>query len=70
VSRITPQSLRTLQRFYEAKQVQKSGGILYGPDSSRWPARWFDTVALLEAEIAREEYAGKRAIAAHIASRT
>lgn len=63
VSLITQDSIDTVQQFMRAKRVHEgSGGVLYGPDSSRWPARWFDAVELLERECKREEAACMKAI--------
>ena len=62
VSCITPESLTAVRQFSEAKRTQKLGGVLYGPDSSLWPARWWDTVTLLQYEVDREEAAANRAI--------
>ena len=62
VSVITPESKAAIGKFYEAKAAQKLGGVLYGPDSSLWPARWFATVTLLQYEIEREEAAAQKAI--------
>jgi hypothetical protein len=42
----------------------KLGGVLYGPDSSRWSARWYDTAVLLQYEIEREEAAMHKAMRA------
>ncbi|HEY2014643.1 MAG TPA: hypothetical protein VGH38_14130 [Bryobacteraceae bacterium] len=63
VSVITPESQRVLDQFYQARRVNKaSGAVLLGADSSLWPARWYDAVALLQGEIEREEAAAQRAI--------
>ena len=64
VAVITPESLAAVRQFSEAKRTQKLGGVLYGPDSSRWPARWHDVVTLLQYEIEREEAAMHRAMRA------
>ena len=64
VSVITPESLTTVRRFSDARRTQKLGGVLYGPDSSRWPARWHDIVTLLQHEIEREEAAMHKAMRA------
>jgi hypothetical protein len=61
VSVITPESLTAVHRFSEARRTQKLGGVLYGPDSSRWPARWHAVVTLLQHEIEREEAAMHKA---------
>lgn len=62
VSLISDNAARTLNRFYESKLAQKAGGVFYGADSSRWPARWFDAVVLLEHETNRAEHAQQRAL--------
>ena len=55
VALIRPESLEAIQDFLRAQRVKEAtGGVLYGPDSSEWPARWFDTVDLLQGEIERE----------------
>ena len=53
-----------VRQFSEAKRTQKLGGVLYGPDSSRWPARWHAVVTLLQYEIEREEAAMHKAMRA------
>lgn len=65
VSVITPESLSVTRQFFNARRALKMGGALYGSDSSRWPARWFDAVTLLQHEIEREEAAGQKAINAY-----
>ena len=62
VSVITPDSTLAVRQFSEAKRTQKLGGVLYGPDSSLWPARWHAIVTLLQYEIEREEAAAQKAI--------
>lgn len=69
VSVIDPESTVILNRFFEARRALKLGGVLYGPDSSRWPSRWFDSVNLLQHEMEREEAASTRAINAYQQSR-
>jgi hypothetical protein len=69
VSVITDESIRTVQRFFEAKRTQKLGGVMFGPDSSQWPARWFETVSLIEQELDREHSAFKAAESAYISQR-
>lgn len=64
VSVITPESLTEVRRFSEARRAVKLGGVLYGPDSSRWSARWYDTAVLLQYEIEREEAAMHKAMRA------
>jgi hypothetical protein len=64
VSLISDVAARTLNRFYESKLVAKSGGVLYGADSSQWPSRWFDAVVILEHETNRAERAEHRAMSA------
>jgi hypothetical protein len=55
VALIAPESLDLIQEFMRAQRVREAtGGVLYGPDSSAWPARWFDVVDLLQVEIERE----------------
>jgi hypothetical protein len=49
----------------DARRTQKLGGVLYGPDSSRWPARWFDAVSTLQFEVEQEEAAARQAINAY-----
>jgi len=65
VSVITPESLAAVRQFSEARRTHKLGGVLHGADSSLWPARWYDAVALLEYEIEREEAAAQKAIHAY-----
>jgi hypothetical protein len=62
VSVITPESKQAVGKFYEARATQKLGGTMYGPDASLWPARWHNTVTLLQHEIEREEAAATMAI--------
>jgi hypothetical protein len=60
-----PESLRLIGEFWRARRVREaSGGVLYGPDAAEWPARWFDTVELLQGEVMREEQACQRAVRA------
>jgi hypothetical protein len=65
VSAIKQESLAAIRQFSEARRTQKLGGVLYGPDASLWPARWHETVTLLQYEIEREEAASKKAINAY-----
>jgi hypothetical protein len=65
VSAITQESLAAVRQFSEARRSEKLGGVLYGPDSSRWPARWHDTVILLQYEIECEAAAATKAINAY-----
>ena len=59
------ESLRLIAEFIRARRVREaSGGVLYGPDAARWPARWFDAVDVLQAEVMREEAACHRALKA------
>jgi hypothetical protein len=69
VSIITPESEQAIQKFFSAQRVQKgAGGVLYGPDSSAWPARWFDTVSILQGEIERADNAFEAAKATYIST--
>lgn len=62
VALITRESMELVQDFLRGQRVREAtGGVLYGPDSSEWPARWFDAVDLLQAEVEREERAGHAA---------
>jgi hypothetical protein len=65
VSAITQDSLAAVRQFSEARRTQKLGGVLYGTDASLWPARWHETVTLLQYEIEREAAAAAKAINAH-----
>lgn len=65
VSVITPESIAAVCKFFEARRALKLGGVLYGADASRWPARWWDTVSLLQHEVEREEAAATKAINAY-----
>jgi hypothetical protein len=62
VALISPESLRLVSQFFEARRVQKLGGVLHGSDGSRWPARWWDAVNLIQLEIEKEESAANKAI--------
>jgi hypothetical protein len=64
VSVITTDSIAAVRRFAESKRAQKAGGVLYGVDASGWPARWWDTVILLQYEVDREEAAANKAMRA------
>lgn len=56
------ESLELLRKFYGGQRVHKAtGGVLYGGDSSEWPARWFDAVSLIQLEIDREDSARHKA---------
>jgi hypothetical protein len=62
ISCITPESLSVVQKFFAARRAHKLGGVFYGPDSSLWPARWFEAVSILQHELEREESAAQKAI--------
>jgi hypothetical protein len=62
VAVITQDSIAAARQFSEANRTHKLGGVLYGPDSSRWPARWHDVVTILQYEIEREQAAANRAL--------
>lgn len=63
VALIRHESLRLIQDFMRAQRVKEAtGGVLFGPDSSEWPARWFDVVDLLQMEIERETRAHNAAM--------
>lgn len=65
VARITDESLRLVRDFARAKRVHEaSGGVLYGPDSSLWRARWMDAVELIEMEVQRADAALHEAVGA------
>lgn len=58
IARISEESLRWIRDFSRAKRVHgAAGGVLYGPDSARWPARWFDAVDVIEIEVQKAEAA-------------
>lgn len=49
VSVITPRIKRLVSMAMESRQVHGACGATFGgPDSSKWPAWWFDTVATVE----------------------
>ena len=49
VSCITAESRWLVEQEGRARQVKEaSGASLFGPDSSRWPAAWFDAVGVIE----------------------
>jgi hypothetical protein len=63
VALITAESLELIDQFTRARRVREAtGGVLYGSDSTEWPARWFDAVDLIQAEIEREERACRAAV--------
>lgn len=63
VSLVTSESQRFLANFYAGERVRKAtGGVLYGPDSSKWSARWFDAVDVIQAEIQRIDSAFHKAL--------
>lgn len=65
VARITDESMRLVRDFSRAKRVHgASGGVLYGPDSGKWPARWFDAVDVIESESQKAKMALDAAVAA------
>ena len=35
--------------------VRESGAVLYGPNTAKWPARYFDAVVIAEQERARAD---------------
>jgi hypothetical protein len=63
VALVRQESLDWIQEFDRAQRVKEAtGGVLYGPDSSEWPARWFDVVDLLQIETEREDRARNAAL--------
>lgn len=57
--------MRLIEDFFRGQRVLKgSGGVFYGPDSSIWPARWFDAVEIIQGEIQREDAAFQKALRA------
>lgn len=68
---ITPESLEAVERYSRSRRTHEAtGGVLYGADSSLWPARWVDTVALLSCEEERANAAWERARADWVRSQT
>lgn len=60
----TPETMAAIDRYFRAERMHSAmGGVLYGPDSSLWPARWVDTVNVLSGEIEREDAAREGAFA-------
>jgi hypothetical protein len=58
VARVTVESQRLIGEYSRAKRVRESlGGVVYGADAGRWPARWFDAVECIELESQRAEAA-------------
>jgi hypothetical protein len=56
-----------VHRFFQQERAHKAtGGVLYGADINKWPARWLDVVTLIQGEIDRERGAYERAKAAYI----
>jgi len=62
---IRPESMALVMEIHAANQIHEAtGSAFYGPDSSRWDARWFDavrTVAVEEIRISNSEYEVTRA---------
>lgn len=64
-------AVEAVDRYHRAERVHRAtGGVLYGADSSLWPARWVDTVALLSREVERADGEFERAKADYIRSQS
>jgi hypothetical protein len=62
VARISRQSMRWIAEFARARRVHEaSGGVMGGPDSGQWRARWFDAVELIQGEIERGDQEATKA---------
>jgi hypothetical protein len=65
VAAITEYSLRMIRDFWRGARVREaSGGVMYGPDTSQWPARWFDAVDVIQLGIEQQEAAAHAAVEA------
>jgi hypothetical protein len=59
-----PEAMKLLQRYRRAKRTHEAtGGVMYGPDSSLWPARWVDAVTIIAGEEKRADAAFQHALA-------
>jgi hypothetical protein len=55
VAAITAESMTYLEMVKASRTVREAGACLYGPDLGRWPAVYFDAVAVIETQIAAEQ---------------